>query len=172
MAMRRLDIGAKWNGRPCTNRERVIVSFEADGDFLKLVIDAPFHGDPAPEGPPGSTPGLWEHEVVEVFIAGPEGDYLELEFGPYGHYLALSFSGVREQSGGPHEVHYRTVVLKQAWIGTARVHRSLLPAGPHRLNATAIHGHRRHRRFLSWQVLPGTKPDFHQPEHFAAVELP
>jgi hypothetical protein len=111
--------------------------------------------------------------VVEVFIAGDNGHYLELEFGPYGHYLALSFSGVREQSGGPHELHYRTVVLKHAWIGTARVPRTLLPPGPHRLNATSIHGHPvQRRRFLSWQVLPGEVADFHQPQHFAPVELP
>jgi hypothetical protein len=171
--MLRVDIEQKWNGRPSTKRERVIVTVQDDGDFLKVVVDAPFHGDPPPEGPPGSTPGLWNHEVVEVFIAGDNGHYLELEFGPYGHYLALSFSGVREQSGGPHELHYRTVVLKHAWIGTARVPRTLLPPGPHRLNATSIHGHPvQRRRFLSWQVLPGEVADFHQPQHFAPVELP
>lgn len=170
--MLRVDIEAKWNGRPCTKRERVIVSLEDDGDSLRIVVDAPFHGDTPPDGPPGSTPGLWNHEVVEVFIAGAAGDYLELEFGPYGHYLALSFSGVREQSGGPHELRFRTVVLKSAWIGTAQVSRALLPAGPHRLNATTIHGVPGRRRHLSWQVLPGEKPDFHQPEHFAEVVLP
>ena len=171
--MLRLDIKQKWNGRPSTKREQVIVAIEDDGDNLKIVVDAPFHGDPAPEAPPGSTPGLWNHEVVELFIAGPDGAYLELEFGPYGHFLALSFSDVRVQSGGPHELRYRTVVLKHSWIGTASVPRSLLPAGPHRVNATAIHGHpERRRRFLSAQVLPGDGPDFHQPEHFRAVELP
>lgn len=170
--MLRVDIEQKWNGRPCTKRERTIVSLQDDGDHIKVVVDAPFHADARPEGPPGSTPGLWDHEVVELFIAGADGHYLELELGPYGHYLALSFSGVREQSGGPHPLHYRTVVLKHAWIGTARVPRALLPEGPHRLNATAIHGQGRSRRFLSWQVLPGARPDFHQPDHFAEVELP
>ncbi|MBO84327.1 MAG: hypothetical protein CL927_03120 [Deltaproteobacteria bacterium] len=171
--MLRFDIEQKWNGRPSTRRERVIVVVEDDGDCLKVVVDAPFHGDPAPEGPPGSTPGLWDHEVVELFIAGAGTEYLELEFGPFGHYLALSFSDVREQSGGPHALEYRTAVLKHAWTGTARVPRALLPAGPYRMNATAIHGHPvRHRRFLSAQVLPGAKPDFHQPEHFRPVEQP
>lgn len=171
--MLRLDIQQKWNGRPSTRRERAIVALEDDGDFLKVVIDAPFHGDPRPEGPPDSTPGLWEYEVVELFIAGAGTEYLELEFGPFGHYLALSFSDVREQSGGPHAIEFRTAVLKHTWIGTARVPRSLIPAGPHRVNATAIHGPAgRNRRFLSAQVLPGDKPDFHQPEHFLAVELP
>ena len=172
--MLRFDIDMKWNGRPSTRRERVILLLEDDGqgDHLKVTIDAPFHGDPRPEGPAGSTPGLWEYEVVELFIAGQDGRYLELEFGPYGHYLALSFAGVRQQSGGPHELRYRTVVLKHTWIGTAFIPRSLLPPGPHRANATAIHGEKPRRRFLSATVLPGEAPDFHQPEHFEAVELP
>jgi hypothetical protein len=170
--MLQVEIAAKWNGRPSTARERVMLSLEDDGDCVKLHIDAPFHGDPAPDAEPGSLDGLWEYEVVELFIAGADGHYLELEFGPYGHHLALSFSGVRERCGGPHALHFRTVVLKQNWIGSARIPRALLPRGPHRLNATAIHGPPARRRYLSWQVLPGDKPDFHQPEHFAPVELP
>ncbi len=172
--MLRLDIDKKWNGRPSTRRERVIVTIEAgrSSDDLKVTIDAAFHGDERPEGPAGSTPGLWDYEVVELFIAGPGDRYLELEFGPYGHFLALSFDGVRSQSGGPHDLHYRTVVLKHAWIGTAVVPRALLPEGPHRVNATAIHGRKGHRRFLSAASLPGQRPDFHQPSHFVAVELP
>lgn len=172
--MLRFDINMKWNGRPTTRREQSVVLVEAgrQADNLKLTIDAPFHGDERPEGPAGSTPALWEYEVVELFIAGAGGCYLELEFGPYGHYLALSFTGVRQQSAGPHELHFRTVVLKHTWIGTAIIPRSLLPEGPHRVNATAIHGHPGRRRFLSATVLPGDLPDFHQPEHFTPVELP
>ena len=46
--------------------------------------------------PQGRLWQLWEHEVVEIFIAGEDGHYLELEFGPWGHYLALTFSDVRQ----------------------------------------------------------------------------
>ncbi len=169
--MLRLDIDKKWNGRPSTPRERVIVTLEEDSDHLKLTIDAPFYGDAPPEAPAGSTPGLWNHEVVEVFIAGPNEQYLELEFGPYGHFLALSFDGVRQAIGEPHTLFFRTVILKQNWMGTARVPYSLLPAGPHRINATAIHGGNR-RRYLSAQPLPGDAPDFHQPSAFLPVVIP
>ena len=39
--------------------------------------------------------GLWEYEVLELFIAGANDEYLELEFGPFEHHLALAFKGER-----------------------------------------------------------------------------
>ena len=33
--------------------------------------------------------GLWDYEVVELFLLNSDTEeYLELEFGPHGHYLA------------------------------------------------------------------------------------
>jgi len=32
---------------------------------------------------------------VEAFFLNEAGQYLELEFGPYGHYLVLLLNGVR-----------------------------------------------------------------------------
>jgi hypothetical protein len=144
----------------------------APGTDTVVVIDANLKKGRSYQVPGLQATDVWALNSRELFIAGSEGDYLELEFGPYGHYLALSFSGVRAQSGGPHAIRFRTVILKRSWIGTAQIDRALLPAGPHRLNATTIHGVPGRRRHLSWQVLPGEKPDFHQPEQFAEVVLP
>lgn len=170
--MLRIDIDKKWRGRPCSPREQVIVNLEDGEGCLKVTIDAPFYGDPRPEGEPGPTEGLWEHEVVELFIAGADGHYLEVELGPYGHHLVLSFSGVRERSGGPHPIDFKTVVLSRTWMGTAKIPWSLVPTGPHRINATTIHGQGRRRRYLSAVALKGESPDFHQPDCFIEAELP
>ena len=63
---------------------------------LNIHIQAPLMEVTPLNKPQGRLWQLWEHEVVEIFIAGENGHYLELEFGPWGHYLALTFSGIRQ----------------------------------------------------------------------------
>ena len=65
----RFKISGTWDGLP-VDHDPVVVSLEGDGDDLIVKIEAPFFGDPAPEG---GKPGeaffkLWEHEVVEAFF--------------------------------------------------------------------------------------------------------
>ena len=55
-------------GAPAT----AIDDLEIGESGLYLRLEAPFHGDPPPDGPPGPTPRLWHHEVVELFIVGSE----------------------------------------------------------------------------------------------------
>ncbi len=176
--MVRIDIKSMWRGRPATDREWVILTLTGTDDSLIVHIDAPFHGDPAPEAPVGPTPALWEHEVVELFIAGPGARYIELEFNPYGHWLALALDGVRNIVDDRLPIRFHTFIAGRVWSGRAVIPRSVLPAGPHRVNATAIHGGRDpkrpslKRRHLSWQPLTGDTPDFHQLEAFAPLALP
>lgn len=169
--MLRLTITSLWHGRPCTQRERVFLTFSAAGPNLRVIVDATFHGDPRPEAPVGSTPKLWEHEVVELFIAGPGQRYTEIELGPYGHFLVLQLDGERNIVTQGRAIRFRTAIARDTWTGTALIPWKLLPPGPHRMNATAIHGGGR-RRHLSWQPLPGRPPDFHQLDCFAPVVLP
>ena len=45
-----------------------------------------------PDAPRGArVANLWEYDVVECFLVGPDGRYLELELGAGGHFLALLF---------------------------------------------------------------------------------
>jgi hypothetical protein len=167
-----IDVETLWNGRPATARERVIVLFGGDEHTLEITIDAQFHGDPAPDAPAGRLDGLWEHEVVEVFIGGAGSRYIELEFGPYGHHLALALDPVRVRVEEDLPVRFRTLITRDLWSGRATLGRALLPPGPHTLNVTAIHGRGPRRRHLSWRPLPGAVPDFHQPAAWAPVTLP
>ena len=63
---------------------------------LKIEYSAPFMDNPAPSEAQGRLWGLWEYEVLELFIAGADNEYLELEFGPHSHHLALYFKGERQ----------------------------------------------------------------------------
>lgn len=163
----RLDIATDWRGEPAA--EGGSVTLRDDGDLV-LSVDAPFHDDPAPDGAPGVTEGLWNHEVVEVFIAGPAG-YVEIELGPHGHQLVLVLTGVREATDQRPELVFDASIAGDRWTGEARVPRALLPEGPHRLNAFAIFGASQ-RTYLAWSPLPGPQPDFHQPDRFPVVSLP
>ena len=57
-------------------------------------LSPPFTKNPAPtdevklQGQP-PTWKLWEYDVVEVFFVCSNGNYVETEFGPHGHYLIL-----------------------------------------------------------------------------------
>jgi hypothetical protein len=138
---------------------------------LEVRVDAPYHADPAPPGPPGSTDRLWEHEVVEVFVAGAQENYLELELGPHGHFLLLLLRRRREVDRQGIAVAYEAQIERGRWRGRAVVPVALLPPGPHALNAYAIHGREPGRRYLAWSPVPGPAPDFHRLECFAPVDL-
>ncbi|MDA8018825.1 MAG: hypothetical protein MPN21_15395 [Thermoanaerobaculia bacterium] len=98
-----LRIQTTWDGRPAAASEIVDLRVEnsADSSALLVFVDAPFHDDPQPPGPPGPTPALWNYEVVELFIAETCDDpssvrYLEVELSPHGHHLVLRLEGVRQ----------------------------------------------------------------------------
>ena len=165
-----LRIQNLWDGTPARPEEVVAVTL-AIGSGLSIKVDAPFHDDLPPPGPPGPTEKLWEHEVVEIFVAGaPDEDgvveYVEIELGPRGHHLVLRLRGERNIVEERLPLTYSTQHKGDRWIGRAMLAGSLLPHRPYRVNATAIHGGGAKRRYLSWQPLPGDTPDFHQLDAF------
>ena len=162
-----------WDGTPLPPTERAVVQVVDAGDALRLLVFAPFRDDPAPTGPPGPTPGLWEFEVVEWFLAGSDGRYLEVELGPHGHHLVLRLDGVRvvAESALPMVTTTRRCG-RSWWSGTADLPRAWAPPGPHTANAYRIHGQGPARRYDASTPLPGPKPDYHQPARFGAVTLP
>ena len=166
-----LRIATTWSGQAVGPDEQVVVGLHDDGDLV-LSVQAPWHWDPLPDAPPGPVPGLWDHEVVELFILGSDERYLEVELGPGGHHLVLRLEGRRQvlEQGLPLAAWARPV--GDRWTAQARIPRSWLPPGPHRINAYAIHGQGDQRRYLAWSPTGGDAPDFHRLEAFRAVELP
>lgn len=127
----------------------------------------------------GPTEGLWNFEVVELFVAEAypheNGDgqsrpeaapvaYSEFEFSPHGHYLAWRFSGLRQRlEGEDPRVGYRAWIAEDRWHGRATFAREALPPAPWRIHAAAVHGSPSERSFEGSAPLPGSTPDFHQP---------
>lgn len=168
-----LLIAHTWDGHPLPAAARALVQLASDGEDLLLRVLAPFEHDPRPPGPPGPTAGLWNHEVVELFVAGEGAAYVEVEIGPFGHHLVLLLADVRRPSAERLPLALTTGRYGEThWAAEARLPRAWLPPPPHRLNAYRIHGPPTDRRYLCHAPLPGPAPDFHQPARFPTATLP
>jgi hypothetical protein len=166
-----LVVGSTWDGRSIAAEELVRVRLSLTAGDLRIVVSAPFHGDPPPPGVPGPTDRLWEHEVVELFVAGEDDRYTEVELSPWGHHLVLRLHGVRRVVGVELPLAFRARRCGARWVGVARLDRELLPDPPWRANAYAIHGNGATRRYLAATPMPGERPDFHQPDRFPLLPL-
>ena len=79
----KIEFGNFWNGDPYENAYEI--NFKQEAENLEILIDSKFFHDKRPVEDPGYLMGLWDYEVVEVFLLNKETEeYLELEFGPYG----------------------------------------------------------------------------------------
>lgn len=167
----RLLVDRTWDGQPARPGEVAELRLACTAEGLRVFVDAPFHGDPPPAGPSGRTDGLWEHEVVELFLLGSQQRYLELEVGPHGHFLALRFAGPRRREGDDPSITCEVALERGRgrWRAVLRVAHAELPPGLERVNAYAIHGTGAHRRYLAAAPVPGARPDFHRPECFLAL---
>lgn len=158
-----------WNGQPADPAEQVELRFEIGHSSLVVDVDAPFHRDPPPAGPRGPQDGLWEHEVVELFLLAEPDHYLEIELGPHGHHWVLELRGRRRvlHSGLP--IHYDARLEGQRWLGHAEIAAELVPTDATHGNAYAIHGVGPERRYLAHYPVPGAAPDFHRLESFGPL---
>jgi hypothetical protein len=158
---RTLDISQTWNHHPARESEAACLELQKEEQGVRVRICAPFHGDPPPPGQPGSTPRLWEYEVVEVMFADAGTTYFELELSPHGHWLALSLKGVRNVAESGHHIRCSAQIEGDRWSGEAWIPNALLPDGWCRVNAFAIHGSGDNRRYLAHSPAGGGTPDFH-----------
>lgn len=191
----RLQIACDYQGAPLAPEHRAWFELSWLGADLRVELDAPYYADPPPPSAAGSTDRLWEYEVAELFIAGPNADYFELELGPHGHQLVLLLDGVRSvrDKGLPLDYHARIdrepgvapggagvadlgpgdagvtdVKPVGRYRGAACVPARYLPAHPTRVNAYLIHGLGAQRRYCAHAPVPGAQPDFHRLDRFAA----
>jgi hypothetical protein len=165
-----VEIRRTWDGDLARPDEIARLHVACDERDVTLEVDAPFHGDPPPGGPPGRCPRLFEHEVVELFLVGGGDAYLEVELGPHGHYLALGLRGVRNVVRPDVPVRFCAALAGARWRGSASFARTELPAGLARWNAFAMHGTGARRRYLAAHPLPGPQPDFHRIAAFPRLD--
>jgi hypothetical protein len=153
-------------------RSAATFDLQSTDTHLLIRIVAEHYDDPAPAALPGRTERLWEHEVAELFIAGCNGHYVEIEVGPHGHFLAYAFSGVRVLADPRFPIEIQWLATSGAsWAAEFRINRDQLPPRPWRVNAFAINGLGDKRQWLSAFEMPApTGPDFHQPNHFPSFD--
>jgi len=166
-----LSVGHTWSGQPLPTPAAAL-TLSAQPDALRVDVEAPYHGDPRPSGPPGAFWKLWEHEVVELFLLGDDERYLELELGPHGHHLALQLHGARSTVAHSMPLAFDAHIAGDRWRGRATVPRRWLPPGTLRANAYAIHGLPGARVYSAWAPVPGPQPDFHRLSCFRPLPDP
>jgi hypothetical protein len=163
---RQLTVATTWDGRPLPEAAVVHVQLHLDAVGLSISVDAPLYDDPLPLDGPGPTWGLWDYEVVEVFLCGPNERYTEVEIGPQGHFLVLRLEGKRQVVGQVEDLELSVVRSGGRWRATARLSAEHLPPGPYTLNAYAISGAGEGRRYSAAYPRQGDGPDFHALEAF------
>jgi len=166
-----LEIVHDWRGQPIGQQEVVRFDLALDATALTIDVRAPLHGDPPPPGPAGSFDGLWNHEVVELFLLGDGEHYLEIELGPWGHYLVLELSGRRcvARSGG--DIDFEVRRGHTGWTGRAVIPAAWIPKPVGLGNAYAIHGLGPARRYRALHPVSGPQPDFHRLEDFGPIGI-
>lgn len=168
-----LHIDKNWDGSPCPDDRLwadVFVAQTKEG--LLLRAQAPMlHEQKVPDAPIGSrVEGLWEHDVVELFLVGPGHQYLEIELGAGGHFLVLGFDSIRHRSDA-HEAFAPVLRFEKTneklWKSSVTIPWKLVPENLRALNAFAIMA----GQFLAYSPVPGEQPDYHQPDRYPSASL-
>jgi hypothetical protein len=172
----RARLDRTWNGEALEGARVGTLALARAGDRLALSWDLPLRSPvSAPDSPVGFTAGLWDHDVVELFLADgtdPER-YFELEIGPHGHWLALAFTGIRKRTAELRELapDLQQGLEGERWYGRvtfrAEFVRELVGPGPFKILFASCLGEAPDRMLCCSPVLPGTRPDFHQPARWA-----
>jgi hypothetical protein len=107
--------------------------------------------------------------VVECFLVGAGGRYLEVELGAGGHFLVLSFAAPRVCSDSHESLRPALEFTRgvTGWHARLVLDWALIPADLEALDAFVIAG----GAHLAWAPLPGGAPDFHQPARFPRAAL-
>ncbi|CAJ0959394.1 unnamed protein product, partial [Mesorhabditis belari] len=162
------DIHLGWKFEKIPNRPHKRV--------VTVEFTTPFYDDPEPEMMPGVTPGLWDYEVLELFFANDNNQYLEVEVSPHGHWLCLLFDGVRTCFNNGEELELTVQnqwVGGDVWKGNIEIPLAYFPANVTKMNAYTIHGIGEDRVYEAMRpVTDGTheEPDFHRLEFFRRID--
>lgn len=165
-------VDALWNAKPCPNPSvRAEIGLAASDEGLELFVAMPRREDERlPKAPMGTrVEGLWNYDVVEVFLRGPGTRYLEIELGAGGHYLVLGFDGVRQRVADFQDrelivIHHKN---KNQWTSEIVIPWEMVPRAIRSMNAYVIAS----GEFLALSPVPGTEPDFHQPDAFTSCHI-
>lgn len=166
-----------WFGRPARYPARFALWLDADRLHYRFRVPK------APEcdltlSPGDFVEGLWEQDVAELFVMGPDGRYQEFNLSPSGAWWCATFSGYRE---GATAFSCESMITEAtyddgSWTASLSVDLSDLVVLPAeglpmaRLSVTAILSPR-DPEYLCWGHQHGGEPDFHRSGAFLPVSL-
>ena len=123
--------------------------------------------------------GLWETDVVEIFITRSEQrtPYLELQFSPLSQKFALIVETPRQQFSYPEEldVKVKSHVNTKSWDCEIHVPFHQIPGSSQEIygNFHACLGESVKRCYYGYQINSEVSPDFHRPDLFKKLgEIP
>lgn len=186
------DITKTWDNQTTDIKITVKLSttilYPSTESQLEITVDAPFYDDPhmPDDAPKESFMGLWDYEVVELFLLGNDDHYLEIELGPKGQYLLLQLKGYRNAimtQMSLYNNHFNATITDKnnpypdgnaTWHGRAVIPNCYLPQNITKFNAYAIHANSSeisndNRTYMSLFPVPTGKyegADFHRLEYF------
>jgi hypothetical protein len=173
-----LGLTKDWHGAPL----QVAAGFSLVMDARRLWFIAHHRkaADLHPQARPGIfLPGLWRHDVAELFIADPSsGRYFEFNLAPNAAWWCCEFTAPRVRAeetdiAMPEVVTFSDMAPDGAWIAAMAIPLDLLRArldfGPQtHANVTFVLGSP-DQKFVSAADLGPGEPDFHQPGKFPQV---
>ena len=167
-----LRVERGWDGAPADDPLLCgIVRLQSTPEGIAFEASLPHQASPRVPGAPAGTrvANLGEFDVVECFLVGRDGRYLELELGSGGHFLALRFDAPRRCSDALEALRPELTHRADArgWSARMLAPWRIVPAEIVALNAFVAAG----GRLLAHRPLPGGRPDFHQPARFPAARL-
>ena len=120
--------------------------------------------------------GLWEADVLELFIKDPSGEYFEFNVSPQGAWWATRLSSYRIRAKDfvlPRVLSVETTKGDGEWSSVVSIDRSSLPWDVGNEASMHVSGisHRGGARYLSSNRVIGVEPDFHHRDAFRPVEL-
>lgn len=142
-----------------------------------MLVTAPFFNDPAKPNSESGQPlfGLWEYEVVELFLLNDNDQYVEIELCPWGQHIVLLLDGRHNAIRHSLPLTFTAEIRSNnTWYGEAVVPADYLPPRVTKMNAFAIHGSGKERIYEALYSVPKDafpNPDFHRLNFFQPIDI-
>ncbi|KAI9563048.1 hypothetical protein GHT06_010505 [Daphnia sinensis] len=174
----KVSIETTWDNQPIVHQPAIIELKSLHDNDIQMDVEGTFFNDPPnPGGVPGEPfMGLWDFEVIELFLANDENQYVEIELGPWGQHIVLLLNGVHKTIRHSLPLRYKVIQRTESgrWQGQAIIPASYLPPNVTKMNAYAIHGSGVKRTYEALYPVPQGQfenPDFHRLDFFRPVNV-
>ncbi|CAG7836503.1 unnamed protein product, partial [Allacma fusca] len=170
-------ITTTWDNQTVDAKQVVTLNLSSAPEGLAIDIHCPFHNEKLPSAKSGRFSRLFDFEGVALFfLSSSTLNYLELQFGPGGHYLAYYLNGVRDVRNDSVIIsNYEASINKEddTWTGRAIIPTDVFPAGVDSFNAFSLHG-KNPKQYMALYPVPfnaSQVPNMHNIASYRPIDL-